>query len=355
MTDPLTRRILSELSDFTDWLERFGVEGYIGEVGWPDDAMGDAARWNALAERWYRAADQAQLWVTAWATGEWWHTGYKLADYEERTAGHGVDSADTQAAVIERHLDANGYRRGINDAGGEFTAPELQATSEFSNENPGAYDVQYHYDSQATFDYLARRGLSLVRIPFRWERLQPALFGPLDGAELTRLRGVVTRAGNAGLSVILDLHNYGAYYEASGGRGVRRALGDPGVIRAFVDVWRRISSRFAGNPAVIGYDLMNEPIGLPSVGGLSPPEVWRTASQLAVSAIRDTGDRTLVLVSGYGHSGAQDWSAVNPVPWIRDPVDRVRYEAHHYWDRDHSGNYAFTYAQEVEDAKERGF
>src|SRR5438105_5401105 len=122
-TDALERRVLGELSTFTGWLERYGVKGYIGEVGWPDDSKGDASSWNALADTWFRKADAAGLWVTVWATGEWWGTGYSLAAYERTTPSGPVDRPDTQARVIERHPAIPPYGRGINLAGGESGAP----------------------------------------------------------------------------------------------------------------------------------------------------------------------------------------------------------------------------------------
>src|SRR5438094_10661211 len=69
--DVVAARALQELSNFTEWLHRYGARGYVGEVGWPDDSSGDGERWNRLADRWFRAADAAGLWVTVWATGEW--------------------------------------------------------------------------------------------------------------------------------------------------------------------------------------------------------------------------------------------------------------------------------------------
>lgn len=207
--DALHDRVRAELAVFTDWLARNRVKGYVGEVGWPGESA-DAEEWNGLAQAWYRDADAARLWVTAWATGEWWGTGYRLAVYEDRFAGAGVDSAAGQAAVLEAHPSTAAYRRGVNVAGGEFGAPVDSPTSSFSNASPGVYDRAYHYDSQATFDWLASRWIRLVRLPFRWERLQPTLGRKLDPAELGRLREAVGRARRAGLRVILDMHDYGA-------------------------------------------------------------------------------------------------------------------------------------------------
>lgn len=345
--DALHQRVLSELAVFTDWLARHGVRGYIGEVGWPDDTGDEADRWNALAEEWFRQADAHGFWVTTWATGEWWHNDYKLAAYEDRDGTGGVETTDTQASVIERHPSTPDVLRGINVAGAEFGAPVVDPTSPFSNANPGTPEREYHYDSAATFGFLAGRGVKLVRIPFRWERLQPRLGRDLDAAELGRLRLEIRRAEAAGLEVILDMHNYGGYFLFDGSHGVRRPIGSRLVpVGAFVDAWRRISRAFQREPGVVGYGLMNEPVEL-SHGGMPPAQVWFRASQSAVSAIRGNGDRTLIMVGGYQWSGVQQWTRWQPRPWIRDPAGNVRYEAHHYWDCDHSGTYAKSYEEEV--------
>ena len=110
----------------------------------------------------------------------------------------GVDAADVQAAVLERHASSGAALRGVNVAGAEFGAPQIEPTSSFSNRDPGTYDTAYHYDTQATFDYLAGRGVKLVRLPVRWERLQREPFAPLDAAEVARLRAALSRAGQAG-------------------------------------------------------------------------------------------------------------------------------------------------------------
>jgi hypothetical protein len=354
--DALQRRALSELASFTNWLATNNVKGYIGEVGWPDDARGDGARWNALGERWYQAADAAGLWATAWAAGEWWGTTYPMAVFEDRLAPAGLDTANTQASVIGAHPTRDGIWRGVNVAGGEFGTPVDQPASAFSNANRGVYDRDYHYDSAATFQYLAARGVRLVRLPIRWERLQPALGQSLDQVELQRLKDAVARAGAAGLQVILDIHNYGAYYLSDGRQGVRRALGSAQVPdSAFADLWRRLSLHFKDDPAVLAYGLMNEPVGLAATATRTPAQVWERASQAAVDAIRATGDQTFVRVAGYFWSGVTSFAQQHPRAWIRDPLGYVRYEAHDYFDRDHSGTYVQTYAEELADAQARGY
>lgn len=340
--DPVAARELGRLGDFAGWLAAHHARGYIGEVGWPGGP--DSAAWNAVAGSWYRQADRDGLWVTAWTAGQWWPPAYPMAAY--RTVADGHTSRGPQARVIEAHSDTSTALRGIALAGGAFGTSE-DGGREYSNRAPGRYGTDYYYDDAATYSYLASRGLDIVRLALTWERLQPRPGGPLAPAELTRLRAAVDAAGTAGLGVILDLHNYGAYWVHRGRhRAVPLTLGSAGLpATALADFWRRMAVAFRGASGVTAYGLMNEP------GQLSPVErtgaaVWEDASQRTVDAIRATGDRRLVTVSGYGGAAPGDWAARHPRAWIHDPARAVRYEAHQYFDADGSGHYALPYARE---------
>lgn len=345
----LHRKIASELNGFIDWLNQYNVPGFVGETGWPDDHHGDAARWNDLAQDWFQIADQARLGAVVWATGEWWPTDYPLAVYENLDGQGGVESANTQASVLEAHLSTADYLRGINVSTGTFCEGHgLERTSSFSNHDTGTYNECYRYDRQETFDYLASRGLDLVKIEFRWEILQRRLSGPLHSRSIERLLAVVDRARSAGLKVILSMHNFGAYWLWDGEKGVRRPIGSAKVSFAdYADVWRRLSDRFKDVPDV-SYATMSEPVGLNAKGELSPREVWEKASQRALMAIRNNGDDKTVLVNGYRWSSLAGWPEIHPQPWISDPANNFFYTAHHYWDRDGSGQYANPYADEVQ-------
>jgi hypothetical protein len=341
--DRVCDRARLELARWIDWLTANHAQGYLGEVGWPDGSRGDGAAWNVVAEACYQQADAARLWVTVWAAGERWPATYPLAAY--KAVGGEVSRASSQAAVIERHRRPG---RGISVAGGEFAAPAVDPTSGFSNAHPGVYGHAYQFATQATFHYLAGRGLELVRIPFRWERLQPQLGHPLDTAELGRLQAVVARARHARLGVVLDLHNYGGYYGSDGPRGTRWPLGSPQLpIRHFTDLWSRLSAAFAADPAVVAYGLMNEPALLAASGDAQAARLWERASQAALLAIRARGDRKLVTVAGYNWSAVASWPATHPSGWIDDPAHNFHYEAHQYFDSDHSGRYALSYSQEL--------
>ena len=229
-------------------------------------------------------------------------------------------------------------------AGGEFGTDGAG----FSNAAPGIYGATYRYDPPQTFRALARRGIRLVRLPFRWERVQPQLGGELDPAEVERIRETVAAAHAAGLVVVLDLHNFGEYRTAAGSARLGAEVDAP----TFADTWRRLALAFGATPGVVGYDLMNEPAQVQPAGATAE-RTWEAFSQAAVSAIRSTGDRRVVFVEGYPWSAAADWPAHHPRPWISDPLGKVRYEAHEYWDADRSGRYALLYADERAAAERR--
>lgn len=344
------RHVVGELHEFTSWLQENRAKGFIGEVGWPGGEAAEDDDWNHVAARWLDEADAAGLWVTAWATGEWWPSDYRLAIYTA-SSNTTVDTVGPQAAVLEPHLGRRG--RGINVAGAEFAAPSNQDTSSFSNENPGEYGVAYHYDSRRTFRFLAQRGVRLVRLPFRWERLQPRLGQPLSMVEVSRLSETVAAAGRAGLKVVLDVHNYGAYYLERDGIGIRCPIGSRRCTTTdFVGLWRRLSRTFDASETVVGYGLMNEPVGIPAGDAGTAAQRWERISQRVLSTIRARGDETTIMVPGYDYSGVQDWRNTHPDGWIVDPAKRFRYEAHHYFDHDHSGTYRLSYQEETARATE---
>jgi endoglucanase len=232
-------------------------------------------------------------------------------------------------------------RRGVSLAGAEFGTQKKG----FSCRSPGAAGSDYTYNSESTVKYFAGQGFTLLRIPFRWERVQPQLGGELQGEELRRLRQVVGWAEKHHCQVILDVHNYGRYTAVVDDKPVSCVIdqqvgGQTPVSRShFADLWRRLSRAFRDEPAVYAYGLMNEPHDM----GRSS---WKRISQAAVDAIRKEEDERLVLVAGDGWSSAATFAKTNGPAWIKDAAGKVAYEAHCYFDHDGSGHYAKSYAAE---------
>lgn len=341
--DALQARALADLGTFERWLRRHDVEGFVGETGWPGTR--DTARWNALGETWFAAADNAGLPVTVWAAGEWWPADYPLGVYRSgaRRPGSPLGSAGPQAEVLEAHLDTVDAFRGVSDGSGSF-GTDLPG---YSAERPGTYGRDYSYPGPRSLGYLAARGVRTVRLAFTWERVQPEPGGELSATEVQRLRHVVGSARRAGVDVLLDLHSYGRY-RVAGPDGTARELvlgTDELPPTALADVWRRLAVAFSREDGVAGYGLMNEPHDLPGPRGGAA--VWEQASQLAVQAVRETDRETPVMVASATWSRISDWAVTHPKPWIDDSADAVRYEAHQYFDEDGSGAYRRGYAAEL--------
>ncbi|MER7002713.1 cellulase family glycosylhydrolase [Dactylosporangium sp. NPDC000555] len=343
VTDDVQARAVAGLANFSAWLRRNHATGFIGEIGWPSDK--DAAQWSGVAEAWYEAADAIGLPVTAWAAGAW-PANYPMAVYRPVAQGLQVDVAGPQARIVERHGSTPGYLRGVNLAAGSFGSSD--ANGGFGTGNPGRYGQDYTYETPSSYAFVAGRGVRLVRLAVNWERLQPRPFGPLDAAELGRVRQALEHARQADLSVIIDLHNYGDYALGGGDEGPPRMLrlGDAELpTTALADFWRRMS-RATDDPSVIGLGLLNEPTRL-AADGRAGALIWERAAQEAVDAIRANGDRRAILVSGYIPMGPPSWGQMHPHAWIDDPAGRVAYESHAYFDHDGSGHYWMSYDDEL--------
>lgn len=207
--------------------------------------------------------------------------------------------------------------RGVNLSGAEF------------GEMPGQPNKDYTYPGEAAIQRLAGLGMNAIRLPFRWERIQPQLNGPLDLMELARLDQTVAQAEAAGLVVILDLHNF-AYY-------AKRQLGSADLpASALGDVWGRLASHYRDRPKLV-FSIMNEPHDVHSAA-------WTQIQNVAIAAIRKAGARQLILVTGTAYGGAHSWTADLPVGnngrdllGVQDPLDRYAFDFHQYFDADFSG------------------
>jgi len=267
--------------------------------------------------------DNPAFFTAATIAGTSLPAGY--TDYATLHAAHPsqITDGDADAFIAVYTPDTTGpaHMFGVNLAGGEFGTPL-----------PGSYGYDYIYPSAAAFDYYHSKGLKLIRLPFKWERLQHTLNGSLNAAELARIDTVVGHASARGMKVILDMHNYARRKQS----GTQYLIGTgPVTMDAFGDVWRRIADHYKGNPAIYGYGIMNEPY---STNG-----TWPQMAQTAVNAIRTVDLTTHVIVAGDGWSNATGWRGKNPNLDTQDPVGRLIYEAHCYFDNNLSGTYDQSY------------
>lgn len=215
------------------------------------------------------------------------------------------------------------------------------AGAEFGKNMPGVFGKDYIYPTVADLDYFKARGLSLVRLPFKWERIQPVLGADLDQAELKRMKEVVSLALERNIWVLLDMHNYCRRNE----KGEYLIIGSEKLPAATVaDAWQRLAIEFKDFKNIWGYGLMNEPHDMPSENS------WFNIAQGMIDKIRAVDRQTTIVVGGDSWSSADRWQAASDhLKNLKDPSNDLVFEAHIYFDDDASGSYKSSYEKEMAD------
>jgi endoglucanase len=214
------------------------------------------------------------------------------------------------------------FARGIDLAGAEFNAER----------GSGTYGKDYIYPTEQELEYYASKGFAVVRLSYRWERLQRSLFGELDSEELGRIKNFVVAAHMHKMRVILSPHNFGRYRLD----GKEFLIGSASLpTAAFADFSNKVAVTFAGDARIYALSLMNEPHDF---GGK-----WKQIAQAGLDAIRTADRERLVLAPGDQWSDASKWQRFNDDFLLNDPSSSIMYEAHQYFDADHSGTYKVGY------------
>lgn len=209
---------------------------------------------------------------------------------------------------------------GVNLAGAEFGAL------------PGVNGRDYLYPPSTHFDYFRALGFSLIRLPFKWERLQPELLAPFAGDEQKLLVETVGYATRNGQTLIIDPHNFAKRRIASDGWSAEHLIGSPEVpVASFADFWSSLAALFKSDDKVI-FGLMNEPAGI-------DVQPWLECANAAIAAVRATGADNLILVPGVAYTGAHSWLQVGNTRMaeVVDPLRKFAFEVHQYFDQDASG------------------
>lgn len=245
----------------------------------------------------------------------------------------GCGEEDNPASVSLPQLKAlhatRGAQPGVFDSDGRqvlLHAINLNSLGDYYQANPAYPQVLALNDRD--FPRMASYGFNAVRLILSWSALQPER-DRFDSAYLTRVREAVAAAKAAGIYVVLDMHQdaWGKFIASPPGiscppgrepaigwdgapewatltdnRSTCRTVGvrelSPAVSTAFasfyddrdgiqtelIRAWAFLASEFAKEPAVAGYDLLNEPhFGAALVG--STPKLAAFYDR-AITAIR---------------------------------------------------------------------
>ncbi|WP_125605618.1 glycoside hydrolase family 5 protein [Lapidilactobacillus bayanensis] len=162
-----------------------------------------------------------------------------------------------------------------------------------------------HYFTEADAQYIHQQGYNSIRIPFN-ARLFLTAAGQIDETNFYLLDRAIKWSKEHDLYVWLDMHG------APGGQtgaNIDDSVGDvpnlymvPEYWRQALNLWQFIAQRYADEPAVAGYDLLNEPIR-PRTGSLQDfdyllPKLSQFYTE-AIAMIRKVDTRHMFSLEGY--------------------------------------------------------
>jgi endoglucanase len=163
---------------------------------------------------------------------------------------------------------------------------------------------------KAMLDQIAALGFNTVRLPFSNEALAPGRMPQginydvnpdLAGkTSLDLMDMLIKAAADRGLKVILDRHRPTAASQSE------LWYTDTVPEDRWLADWVMLAKRYAGQPAILGMDLHNEPRGPATWGSGDPATDWRLAAQRAGNAILAVNPHVLIFVQGVERSG-DDW------------------------------------------------
>lgn len=180
--------------------------------------------------------------------------------------------------------------------------------------------------TEADIQRIAALGFNSVRPALNARLLLPEGQDEFDEAELARLEQLVAWSKAAGLYVIFDMHGAPG---GQTGKNIDDSANDyPDLFTStdnqdrLVRIWVEIARRFANEPAVGGYDLLNEPLPQEFLAAHGA-ELWPLYKRVA-AAIREVDPNHMLIVEG--GNWANDWSVLGP-PFD----DNMAYSFHKYW------------------------
>jgi endoglucanase len=193
---------------------------------------------------------------------------------------------------------------------------------------------------ESILDQIVKLGFNTIRLPFSNQLLDPSSVPNSINYELNPdLKGlngleimdkIIQGAGKRGLKVILDRHRPDSHAQSE--LWYTPQFSEERWIKDWVD----LAKRYAGNDAVIGVDLHNEPHGKATWGSGDPATDWRLAAEKAGNAILAANPNLLIIVQGIEqYKGDWYWWGGNLMGARSDPVrldvpDRLVYSTHTY-------------------------
>ena len=185
---------------------------------------------------------------------------------------------------------------------------------------------QNNWITTTDLDNIKALGMNFIRLPFWWGNVQR-----LDGTWRTdafeKMDWLVTNAWQRGIYTLIDFHGVpgGQANDQYTGRANQNQYWSSSTFQNQTSlIWSNVAAHFKGNPAVAGYDLMNEPVGAPNLTAL------RTAYNNLYQAIRAVDPDHIIFIEGTWAGQGLNWEWNVLPPPTTYGWNNVVYEMHAY-------------------------
>ena len=204
----------------------------------------------------------------------------------------------------------------------------------FGEEKTKALWEEYrsNYISDADFEILRDMGVNSVRLPITYMTVDfNAMYGYEHAGkeyDFSLVDAFVEKAASYGIYTILDLHGaYGSQNGADHSGEVKVPTdfySNEEMMQLTVNLWRAMAQHYKGNPAIAGYDILNEPGEHKEGGGTEFTTVrhWDFFDRL-YDAIREVDKDHVVIIESC-------WTAANLPHPATYGWKNIMYSFHHY-------------------------
>lgn len=207
--------------------------------------------------------------------------------------------------------------------------------------------------TEKDLDNIKEMGLNCVRVPFWYGNFQKDDVGTYysekdmnNNPGFQRLDWLLDECGKRRIYVVLDMHGAPGFQNddhSSGKTGSSQLFNSSKEGQLYrnltVELWKRIATRYAGNPVVAAYDLLNEPMNGFEGSRKNDPALWHIYHELYL-AIREVDPGHIITMEGI-------WEMHNLPNPSQYNWTNVIYQTHNYnWRREEID-------QKIKDIKDR--
>ena len=187
-----------------------------------------------------------------------------------------------------------------------------------------------NYITREDIAYIKQTGMNSIRLPFHYKSFTDEDYLGLKSNQdgFARIDSVIKWCKEEGLYVILDMH------DAPGGQtgdNIDDSYGYPWLFESeesqqlFSEIWKKIANRYKDEPAILGYDLLNEPIATHFNNKEEINKHLVPVYKKGIEAIRSVDKNHIILLGG------AQWNS-NFTMFDEKAIDsKMMYTCHRYW------------------------